>query len=195
VHSIVASSATGNRNTFLILFFFLYYYRIPCFGRRHVNANLFFCFPVRDTYILVHASCDLLCGQHINHPRARISCMERLEVALTRQTGAADLYGAATLTSASSTSSCTADLLRRQAADLRCFINNLLNSSAQLQLESTTTIFRPRLHTQAKCYFQLNIFTASINFVDLLYMLFCSSDPSPSTCPVAWQCQHIGRQT
>jgi hypothetical protein len=49
-------------------------------------------------------------------------------------------------------------------------------------------------YTQAKYYFQLNIFSVSINFVDLLYMLFCSSDP-PSTCSVAWQCQHIGRQT
>jgi hypothetical protein len=62
--------------------------------------------------------------------------------------------------SASSTSSCTADLLRGQAADLRCFINDLLDGSAQLQLESTTTIFRPRLRqdTQAKCQFTVKYF-------------------------------------
>jgi hypothetical protein len=67
--------------------------------------------------------------------------MEHLEVALTRQTGTTDLYGATTLMLASSTSSCTTDLLRRQAADLGCFINDLLGGSAQLQLESTATIF------------------------------------------------------
>jgi hypothetical protein len=53
--------------------------------------------------------------------------VERLEVALTRRAGATDLYGAATLTLASSTSSCNANLLRRQAADLWCFINDLLD--------------------------------------------------------------------
>jgi hypothetical protein len=150
--------------------------------------------------------------------------MERMEVALTRQTGAADLYDAATLTSTSSTSSCTADLLRRQAADLRSFINDLLDGSSQLQLESTTTTFRPRLHAQAKCYFQLNIFTASINFVDLLtcfsalpipppryarglampthrspvrgiQFLSCAMFPSHSTCSGACPCQSKGHQT
>jgi hypothetical protein len=130
-------------------FYFSFFITI---GRRHVNANLFFVF-----LYVIHTSWSMraliFCGQHIDHPRARISCMERLEVALTRRTGAADLYGATTLTSASSTSSCTADLLRRRAAHLRCFINDLLDSSAQLQLESTATIFRPRLHAQAKCYF------------------------------------------
>jgi hypothetical protein len=34
------------------------------------------------------------------------------------------------------------------------------------------SIFRPRLHTQAMYYLQLNIFTTSISFDDLLYMLF-----------------------
>jgi hypothetical protein len=47
-----------------------------------------------------------------------------------------------------------------------------LDSSAQLQLESTAMIFRPRLHAQAKYYLQLNIFTTSISFVDMLYMFF-----------------------
>jgi hypothetical protein len=48
-------------------------------------------------------------------------------VALTRRAGATDLYGAATLTLASSTSSCNANLLHCQAADLWCFINDLLD--------------------------------------------------------------------
>jgi hypothetical protein len=55
--------------------------------------------------------------------------MERLEVASTRQTSATDLYGAATLTSASSTSSYSAVLLRCQATDLQCFTNDLLDDS------------------------------------------------------------------
>jgi hypothetical protein len=62
-----------------------------------------------------------------------------------------DLYGVATLMSASSMSLCTAD----QAALPGCKPPVLyqrpsrrLDSSAQFQLESTTTIFHPpRLHT------------------------------------------------
>jgi hypothetical protein len=65
-----------------------------------------------------------------------------------------------------------------------------LDSSAQLQLESTAMIFRPRLHAQAKYYLQLNIFTTSISFVHMLYMFFLLFQ-SPSTCSGDWQCQHV----
>jgi hypothetical protein len=64
------------------------------------------------------------------------------------------------------------------------------------QLTSPTImIFRPRLHTQAKCQFKLNILMTSISFAYLLYMFSLLLRSLPSTCPGVWTCHHVGRQT
>jgi hypothetical protein len=59
-----------------------------------------------------------------------------------------------------------------------------LHNSAQLWLASRTTILPHRRHAaavpQVKCQFQLNIFTTSISFVDLLYMFLSALPISPS---------------
>jgi hypothetical protein len=135
---------------------------------------------------------------------------------------------ASTCAPTSTSASSTINVCQRLIADL---LN--VSRSTQLHLASpaiskttTTSTRRPsRLHAQAKFYLQLKIyFTASISFVDLLYMLcllfrslpldmlgglamptrrlpdlrvqlFQSCAMPPSTCSGACPCQSKGRQT
>jgi hypothetical protein len=73
---------TGMFFIFLLLFLPYMIWRALAAGKFYFNLYI----PNMIRMHLGKASCDLLCDQHIDHPRARITCVERLEVALTRQT-------------------------------------------------------------------------------------------------------------